>query len=322
MDDMNLFDRFHAAFEVAPPRGAFERLQRDLIKQSAAGRRRRPAFHVRWTKMTLRLTAAVAAVVIAIALLAAYLSGHGALTGATPAGSGGGVAAYQQLIKTNDDAWVNEPFNCVQVTDASCAHDLAANKAILVKWRGDLGSFDTPQRFAVIDAQIKRHLESLIRMAGVMATAINTRNQALFDAANNYATAATNWLTGVSVGISATRAVTASQYADLLQTNYSILAGSQSLTGTICASLQDALCQHDLTAGMQGIGQMQADVIEYEAPSALADRDLNVQKDLAQADSALMQMGEALVNNDSAALRMGSAAFSDALIALSSDLQS
>ena len=322
MEDMTLFDRFHAAFEESPPRGAFERLQRELIDHSPARRRARPAFQMRIGRMGLRLAAAAAAVVIAIALVAAYLAAQHPTTGGIPAGSGGDVAAYQQLITADNDAWHNQPFRCVQVTDATCAHDLAANGAILAKWRSDLGSIQTPSQFAVIDAQIKRHLDSLIRVGGVMGTAVNTRNQALFDAGNSYAAAATGWLQAVSTAISATRVVTASQYTNLLDTEYATQFGSQSTPFTTCASLEDALCGNDLAAATQGIGQMQADVVRFEAPDALAARDLNLQKDLAQADDALMQMGEALVNNDAAALRLSSGAFNDALVAISSDLQS
>lgn len=319
MNDMNLFDRFHAAFDIAPPAGGFERLRRELTSHSAA-RRRRPAFHLRWN-MGLRLVAAVAAVVIAIALLAGYLAGHSGLVGGVPAGSGGSVASYQSLMKANNDAWHNAPFNCVQVTDASCVHDMAVNRAVLVKWRSDLGSINTPAQFVVIDAQIKRHLDSLIRVADIVINAINTRNQAVFDAGNQYATAVTGWLQQVTNGISATHPVTTSQYTGVLHTTYSYFFGSQTYA-TVCSSLQDALCQHDLNASMEGVGQMQADAAENQAPAAMAAKDLNLQKDLAQADDALMQMGEALVNNDSAALQHASTAYSDAIVAVSSDLQS
>ena len=86
MDERFLFERFHEALDMEPRPGAYDRL-RTSMKSQPVPPQRRPVFRMRWTKMGLRLTAAVAAVVIAIALVAAFLATHHAPVGIAPAGS-------------------------------------------------------------------------------------------------------------------------------------------------------------------------------------------------------------------------------------------
>src|SRR5205085_2542320 len=199
-----------------PPRGAFERLRSDLIKHSAARPARR-AFRMRWSRMSLRLTAAVAVVVIAIVLVAAYIAGQRPSVTSVPASSGASVAAYQAMIRTNHDAWVTTPFNCHTVTDSSCAADVAANRAVIVKWRNDLGSFRTPNQFGVIDAQIRKHLDALLPKFDVAADAVSNHNQALLDEALSYGNLETTWLDHAAQGISRSHQATSSQYTSLVQ---------------------------------------------------------------------------------------------------------
>jgi hypothetical protein len=326
MDDMNLFNRFHAAFEEAPPRGAFERLQSDLIKHSAA-RRARPAFHLRWSRMSLRLTAAVAVVVIAIALVAAYIAAQRPTVGGLPAGSSGSVAAYQSMVQANYTAWGGTPFNCHTVTDSSCGTDLASHRAVLLKWRGQLDSFRTPNRFTVIDVQMRRHLDSMVQKFGVMATAVNSQNQNLFDNAMFYGAIDVTWLDHAAQGIARSHVATSSQYTALVQAYGPTLAGGcsncqQDATLGDCVTIGDPLCPHDVTTDSDWLSTMQADFVETAAPAELIDQSMTLQVDLAHADDALMAAGNALIQNDSMALKSARAAYLDAMMMASDDLQS
>jgi len=323
MEDMNLFDRFHAAFDEAPPRGAFERLQSDLMKHSAA-RRARPAFHMRWSRMSLRLTAAIAVVVIAIALVAAYIAAQRPSVGSVPASDS--VAAYQSLVQANYDAWRSTAFNCHTVTDSSCATDLAGNQAVLFQWRTELDSFRTPKQFAVIDAQLRKHLDTMFQKLGVAATAVNSHNQSQFDNAMFYGRIDVTWLDHAAQAIGSSHVATSSQYIALVQAERATLIGcsscQQDITLGDCATIGDPICPHDVTTDSDFFGTMQADFVKTVAPAEFSDQNSTLQIDLAQADTALMAAGNALLQNDSASLKSARAAYLDAMTVVSADLQS
>jgi hypothetical protein len=328
MDDMNLFNRFHAAFEEEPPRGAFERLQSDLIKHSAA-RRARPAFQMRWSRMSLRLTAAVAVVVIAIALVAAYIAAQRTTVGGVPAGSSGDVAGYQSLVQRDYNAWVSAPFHCHSVTDSACVTDVANNQAIVLKWRSDLSSFRTPNQFAVIDAQMRKHLDAALKKFADEATAVNNTDQSLLDSAVFYGAIDVTWLAHAARGIAGSHVATASQYLALVNayrpSPASICATLGCQQDTIlgdCLAISDPLCPHDVTTDSDYISTMQADFVGTVAPTELSDQSLTLQMDLAQADSALMAASNALLQNDSGGLKSARGAYLDAMTAVASDLQS
>ena len=323
MEDMNLFDRFHAAFEESPPRGAFERLHSDLIKQSAA-RSARPAFHMRWTRMSLRLTAAVAVVVIAIALVAAYIAAQRPSVGSVPASDS--VAAYQSMVQANYNAWRSAPFNCDAFTASACATDLATNQAVLLKWRTELESFRTPNQFAVIDAQLRKHLDAMFQKLGVAATAAHSHDQSQFDNAMFYGRIDVTWLDHAAQAIAISRGAISSQYTALVHAERATLIGcsscQQDLTLSDCTTIGDPICPHDVVTDSDFLGLMQADFVKTAAPVEFSDQSSTLQSDLAQADNALMAAGNALLRNDSVALKSARAAYLDAMTAVLADLQS
>jgi hypothetical protein len=323
MEDMNLFDRFHAAFDEAPPQGAFERLQSDLTKHSAA-RRARPAFQMRWSRMSLRLTAAVAVVVLAIALIAAYLAAQRPTVGGVPASNS--VAAYQSMVQANYDTWGSTPFNCHTVTDSSCATDLASNQAVLLKWRRELDSFRTPNQFAVIDAQIRKHVDAMFQKLSAAATAVNSHNQNLFDNAQFYGRIDFTWLDHAVQAIAGSHGATSSQYIALVQAERAILVGcsscQQDRTLGDCVTSGDPICPHDVTTDSDFLGTIQAEFVKTAAPAEFSGQNSTLQTDLAQADNALMAAVNALLQNDSVALKSARAAYLDAMTAVSGDLQS
>ena len=327
MDDMNLFDRFHAAFDVAPPAGGFDRLRRELSRPSA-DRQGRPAFHQRWNRMTIRLTAAFAAVILAISLVAAYLAGQHALIGYAPAGSGPSVAAYQSVVEADHAAWTNATADCQSLQAQACLPQLASDRALLVRWRADLDTTRTPNRFAVVGAQMKRHLDDLIQMFDTAISAAATGNQTLYDKVALYATLDSTWLDHAAQGISRSHLGTASQYSALVQAELGNFAGTcsnfcqQDAALGDCAAIDDPLCAHDLITNASALGLIQADFVETVAPDEFRSQNTALQLDLAQADNALMAMNNALLKADAAALRTARGAYMDALVAVEADLQS
>jgi len=275
--------------------------------------------------MSLRLTAAVAVVVIAIALVAAYIAAQRVSVGSVPAGSS--IAAYQSMVLANYNAWGNTPFNCHTVTGSSCATDLDSNRAVLLKWRDDLDSFRTPNQFAVIDAQMRKHLDATLQKFGAAAAAVNSHDQNQFDSAVFYGYIDVAWLHHAAQGIAGSHAATSSQYTALVQAERTNLMSGcsncrQDITLADCTTIGDPLCPHDVTTASDFIGTLQADFVETAAPAEFSDQNSTLQIDLAQADNALMAAGNALLQNDSASLKSARAAYLDAVVAVSADLQS
>ena len=75
MDERAVFDRFHEALELEPRPGAYERFRADFTNPSVAAKRR-PVFQLRFSRMGLRIAAALAVVAIASALVAGYVATH------------------------------------------------------------------------------------------------------------------------------------------------------------------------------------------------------------------------------------------------------
>ena len=328
MDDMTLFNRFHAAFDVAPPAGGFERLRRELSSYRP-DRTGRPAFRMRSSKMGLRLAAVVAVAVIAIAIVGAYLAGHKALLGYEAAGSSQNVAAYQSLVKADHDTFWNQPIHCQPITDPRCKSDGAANMTEVLKWQSDLRSFETPPQFAIIDAQMRLHLQNLTVYMTAGQAALNAGDEATLAHASSFGGNDLTWLDRITNAITTTRVATAAQYTSLLKTEYelgfSCSPPSCDLTAQFaqfCPAMDSPLCTHDIANAFQGIGLVQQDVVMNRAPNELSVRDATLQHDLAQADDALLQMEMAQYRIDAKSLMSARAAFLGATVAISTDLQS
>ena len=275
--------------------------------------------------MSLRLTAAVAVVVIAIALIAAYIAAQRPSVGSLPASDS--VAGYQSRVQANYNVWLSTPFSCHTVTDSSCSTDLASNQAVLLKWRNELDSFRAPNQFAVIDAQLQKHLDAMFQKLGAMAIAVNSHNQSQFDNAMFYGRIDITWLNHAAQGIAGSHAATSSQYNALVQAERETFVSGcsncqQDDALADCATFGDPLCPHDVTLVSDLIGTVQADFVETGAPAEFSDQTTTLQVDLAQADNALMAAANALFQNDSVELKSARAAFLDAMTAVTSDLQS
>jgi Tol biopolymer transport system component len=85
MDERQIFDRIHAALDVQPPPGAFNRLETALAR-AAVKPPRRSAIVLQWPRTGRRLAAALLVVVLATAAVGVYLVAHRALSQSVPAG--------------------------------------------------------------------------------------------------------------------------------------------------------------------------------------------------------------------------------------------
>ncbi len=325
MEDMSLFDRFHAAFEDAPPRGAFERLQSALIGHSAARNHRQPAFHMTWSRASLRLTAAFAALVILIALAAAYLAAQHLPVGAVPAAS---VAAYQEMIDQNHSALINAASGyCDSVASPTCARDLQALMSADRQFQHALAGARTPQPFVLIDAQLRRHLKGLDVQFTQALAAVNAQNQAQFDeATGDTAYYHEYWIDLVTGAIVNAAPTTSSHYIALTGAVGDILGGCIAcgaligLAPNACFDEQAALCFSYLRDAASNVTEEQAALVQGLAPSSFVGAGLNVQRDLAVADTAIGQMFDARTAGDQSAFNSARATFQSAMSVAQTDI--
>ena len=305
MEDMNLFDRFHAAFEQAPPRGAFERLQNDLLKHSAA-RRARPAFHVRWSKMTLRLTAAVAVVVIAIALVAAYIAAQRPSTGYVPAASD---SSYRSVNNADHDAMINtySYTDCLKFTDPTCAPRIDTIKAAAQKWLADLQATPAPPRFAVIDRLLRLHLNATITALSLASEAISANSDSAFNAALGLVGGhQAQWFERMTASIVYARTASASDYKQVVDAQRLSLEscalclelGDGAFTD--CADPKGSLCWMEVSSVSDQIAVMLGASVLMAAPSELSGHGSRLQSNLADADKALLDIEVALMSGSPA----------------------
>lgn len=332
MDERAVFDQFHEALELEPRDGAYERFRASFITPSAAAKRR-PAFRLRFSPMTLRIAAAVAVAAIAIALVAGYVATHHSPTGSIPAGPNKNVQAYQTMMRTDHAAFgASLSTHCANVSDTGCLAAIDHIAAPLQTWISDIDGFKTtPEQFAVLGAQVRQHAVAIQTELNFAVAAVGARdNHALADALNAGAANA-SWLSRATSAITETEQVKASAYLALVKDDSSTLnvcdgcqkmAGSDpaSCMGTDIWGAQLDICISDIVPADDTIGQFEADVILQAAPSGLAAKDLRLQTDLAAADSALLRMLDASLARDSATFDAARASFRQALAAVNVDI--
>ena len=298
MDDMNLFDRFHAAFDVAPPAGGFDRLRRELSRSSAE-RIGRPAFRMRHDKMTLRITAAVAAVVVAIALVAAYFAAQRPTTSYVPASD----KAYRSVIQADHDALINtySVTDCIHYTDATCAPRIAAIQAAVQKWTADLQATPAPPQFAAIDRELRLHLNATNAELSAASEDITARSESAFSATlDALAGHQEQWFDRMASAIFYSQVATTSYYKEMINAQRLTLSSCslcQDLGSSVfsdCTDPFNRFCSNEVSSVGDQISVMLGAAVQIAAPSQFNAQDTRLLSDLANADKALLDMGFAI----------------------------
>jgi hypothetical protein len=314
MDERTLFDRFHEALEVEPRPGAYERMRFAMTNHPVA-LKGRPALRIRWSKMGLRITAAVAAGVIAMAVIAAFLAARHGPVGSVPAGSDPSVKAYQAMIKSDYDALSNASSNsCGSVDDSGCDVFVTTALAPYNKWISDLKSFKkTPARFAALDDMLRRHLTDETIYLNEMLAAHKSKNVKSFDFAFEGAFYEGAWIDPTAGTIAGTYPRVAGSYTDALAlAKQSIDACIKQAPGPAdigceqlyhpdeCAKVGLQACANDAHAYAARIQGFLIGLLQNPAPSALAAKDRKIQIALAVVDADIIAVTDGLRSGDPA----------------------
>lgn len=276
-----------------------------------------------WPRSFVPLAAGVLIFLLAAATAAAFLELHLAPR-SSPAAMD--VTTYQAMVSddANRLAAAGDGTSCMTLQSV-CP---APGKPVLVayqRWLDDLNRSQPPPRFALIDAQMRRHLVAAISDLNSVFAAYRAQNQGWFDSAGNALQLQGGWLEDVATSVATSHEATAAAYAESVRTakeNLGACPPCQSLAGTSssdCTQIQSIgnLC---VINAMSTIEVFEAAVVRAAAPSSLAEQDAHLQRDLAQADTAILAMATAQLTGDQAGFNAGRVLYQQALPAINADI--
>ena len=333
MDERTLFDQFHEALDIEPRPGAYERVRFAFTNHPVA-LKRLPVLRMRWSKMGLRIGAVVTVAAIAIALAAVFIATHHAFVGSVPAGSDANVKVYQAMMNSDYNTMVaSTSSHCNTIQDTGCQAAVAPVLVTLQKWVDDLNAFQTtPARYAAIDGQLRRHLTAAIAELNAAVAFQKANNRNGFNLAMRAAFSERAWLDPTMFAIEGTYPKVAGSYHDAMSLATQALGacvngtpgpgdlGCQRLSAQeTCTGAAASTCESDVEAATAQIQTFLVALLQNPAPSALTAPGARFQADLAQADTALLAIADALVHGDSAKAAAGQSLYRAAITAADGD---
>jgi hypothetical protein len=273
----------------------------------------------------MQFAAAMLIVVLAAAALAAVLDLRYRNTHVAPAAMD--VTAYQAMVSRDLEQLVSagNAAGCVTL-QSTCP---APGKPVLNAYQrlsDDLNGSEPPVRFAVIDAQLRRHVVAAMADLNAVLAAYAAQDQTGLDRANYLLNAQ-----GLSVGTMSRSIVQSREgsilaYVKSLRTanqNLALCTGCQPLerTGSVdCAAIQTAVCEADVVYAASDVESVEAALVSVSAPTSFAGRDALLQRDLALADSGLLAMANAQLTDDQAGFNAGRQVLQQALSMVNADI--
>lgn len=320
MDERLLFERFHEALDVEVSPGGYERL-RIALEKSSARPHRGSVLPMRFTKMSLKLVAAMAVAVIGIAAVAALLATHHVAEQPAPADPQ--VKAYERMMVSDDgNVSASASSSCTEVQDTACPASVNHLNGALQHWLDDLNRYQTPARFATVDSQSRRHINAAMSFFNALLAAQRAQDRYGMASALLAAADQVTWLDDIVNSITHSHQGSTATYMAAVRGSKPILdscASCQQLISRIqpnCAAPYPSC----LEAAAVAIMQVQNALAQTPAPTSLKQKDTRLQSDLAQADTAVIAMTTAMFANDQAAFDSARSAFRPALSAVLVDI--
>ena len=330
VDERALFDRFHDALDIEPRPGAYERLRTNLTSQPVA-LRRRPAFRMRFSKMGLRMVAALAAVLIAIALIATFITVHNRAVGGIPAADPH-VKAFRALIVDDYSAMNASTSNhCGTIDDTGCAAAVVPVDHALQKWADDIAAFPkVPAQYQFVALALHAHLLDAITDLNSAVAFQKTGDAAGFDLAMGGALYQRAWIDPASFFIegtfqgaafSAAEAIANAKRAVLGCVGTSpgpdVLSCSRLIQYEVCDGAKKSVCEADVEDAQTLV---QRSLIDLARNSDSDPYYARLQNDLTMADGGLIGIHDALLHGDSAGVNIKETDFSKGMVGADNDL--
>ena len=312
MEEQFLFTQIHEALDIPTPPGAYERLRTQLTKKPVRPFRW-PALQTRWSKMSFRFATGLAIIAIAVAASAAAVAIHNSTNNSSPAGSRMSIQAYQKMVADdNASAMATYSAPCDIGVYSGCAADATRGIPAVQKWISDLSRPDIPDRFVVINAEMKQHLLQNIAAQHDLLSASNNNDRPGMDRSFWVAVYAADWTSTILPSIADSHQVDAATYVRVVATEARTLDACGAACGfagnaNSCLKSDAPLsCQFlfDSALGPSFAG-FAGDLVKEAAPPSLASKDGRLQNDLAEADATLMTMRVAVGANDQTGFNLG-----------------
>jgi hypothetical protein len=332
MDELTLFDRFHEALDIEPRPSAYERM-RLIVTNPPVAMKRRSAFRMRYSKMGFRIAAGVTAAVIAIAVIAAFLAGRHVPVGSVPANQDPNVKAYQAMMASDYSNMAGSTSNhCFTIQDSGCQAALKAFIPALQKWVSDLNSFRTPSQYAVIDGQLRRHLNEATTELTAAAAFQNASNESGFNFAMNSAVYERAWIDPTTFAIVGSYPRVAGTFHDAVSiARQSLdacvnstpgpgdLACQALLGGQTCTTGAAQTCESYVQSATTQTQTFLIALLQNPAQGALTTKGAQLMADLARADTGLLAITDGLLSGDSAKVAAGQSSYASAIVSAATD---
>jgi hypothetical protein len=275
------------------------RLHRSAERSPGKSQHRRTAL----PRAVIQLAAVLLVVVLAAVATATFLELRYHAPQSTPAGLDPKV--YQAMVSrdVNHLDSAGDGTSCATL-QSTCPMPGRPVLAALQRWLVDLNGSEPPATFAVIDAQLRSHLTATISVLNAVVSAYQARDQTGLDRANYALQRQSEWLDVVAGSIVSSYQGTVAGYRASVRAakqNFNGCTACQLLVSTSqvdCTQVQNVSCQSDVFDAMSTIGPFEATVVRYAAPSSLAAQDRGLQLDLAQADTAVLDLANAEMTGD------------------------
>jgi hypothetical protein len=314
--------------EVLPPAPWLESAVREDLRQrrpSRSGSRGQDKPRMVWPGSAMQFAAAILIVLLAAAALAAFLDLRSRATHVVPAAMN--VTAYQAMMSRDLDRLVSagNGVDCVTLQSTCPASGTPVLNAY-ERLSDDLNGSEPPARFAVIDAQLRRHVVAARADLDAVRAAYAAQDQTGLDRANYLLNAQGVSVYTMSRSIVQSREGSILAYMESLRTanqNLALCTGCQPLerTGSVdCAAIQTAVCEADIVYAASDVESVEAALVSVSAPASLAAQDALLQRDLARADSGLLAMANAQLTDDQAGFNAGRQVLEQALSVVNADI--
>jgi len=328
MDERTIFNRFHEALDVEPPGGAYDRLRLAFTSPPVV-LNRRSGFQMRFTRMGFRLAAALVTVVIVVVAVIAYVSLHHSTTRIVPANHGQDIRPYQALIARDyAKTFASEGGHCESIADTACKAEMGRFIANVQTWIQDLNAFTPPSRLGKVDAMLRIHLAQAVKTGNMVIAAQQAGNAATFAAASTAHFPVRAFIVDIAPAIANTHVMSSATYLSTVRDQMDLLSSctpcarylaTPSVTCTKPVLLQ---CIDDVVAVDAQVYDFESTVVQDAAPSSLAAKDANLQRDLVAADEALMSMIDASLAGSSTGFTSAAASAQASMTAAAADVKS
>lgn len=234
------------------------------------------------------------------------------------------IEAYQRMLSF-DDALLNvsRDNNCADLQSV-CPAPPGPLATALQRWLDDLNRSDPPARFAVIDVQLRRHIAANIADLDAVFLAYQTRDENGLLLANQAAANQQHWLDIAASSIKESQPGTAASYVSSIGAAYQTFGGCaacQSLIAAVdCTDIKSWSCEYAVIRAVAPVEALEIAPVRVSTPPSLSAQDTRLQKDLAQADTAVLAIATARVTGDQTAFNAGRLMLQQALLAINADV--